>query len=257
MFCPTVTLGLSGLEVPKLIFGTEHIIHLSPEKGGALLDRARRDLGLFHWDTAPAYQSHPHVASGLRYAGRENVFVTSKIPDQCSEGASARLDSILEELATEYLDLCLLHNVKEDAFASHRPAVEFLKEAKCQGRVRALGISSHVPSVIRESLEEPSIEVVCAPLNLDGSRIEGGTLEDMCSALEDAYARGKGVYVIKVLGVGDLVAQLGAAIEFAMEQPFVHACNIGMKNMDEACMNLEIIQKLTGEDTNAGNTHRS
>lgn len=247
MTCPTVKLGRWGPVVPRLIFGTEHIIHLPPEEGGALLDRAWRDYGLNHWDTAPAYASHPHVAAGLAQAGREKVVVTSKVPEKSAEEARERVQQILSELGTNYLDICFMHNVKEDSFEAHRGALQYLRSAKEDGLIRHVGISSHVPAILEKAAREEDIEIVCGTLNLDGSRIEGGTLEDMRRALAACSDANKGVYVIKVLGVGDLVHRLEDAIEFALCQPFVDAVNIGMSNLEEVRRNAEIVSKLMGE----------
>ncbi len=249
MLCPTVKLGRWGPLVPRLIFGTEHIIHLSPEDGGGLLDRARRDYGLNHWDTAPAYASHPHVAAGLAQAGREKVVVTSKVPEKSAGQARERVRKILDELDTDYLDICFLHNVAEGSFEAHRGALEYLRSAKEDGLVRHVGISSHVPAILLEAAGEEGIEIVCGTLNLDGSRIEGGSLEDMRRALAACNDADKGVYAIKVLGVGDLVHRLEEAIEFALCQSFVDAVNIGMSNLQEVRQNAEIVARLMGEST--------
>ncbi len=249
MRSPTVRLGNRGPVIPRLIFGTEHIVHLDPSEGGRLLDEARRELGLFHWDTAPAYGSHPHVAEGMALANREEVLVTSKVPSPSRDGARQDLAGILRDLDTEYLDICFLHNVKAGEYDLHAPALNYLVEARDRGLVRHVGISSHVPSVLRRAVSEETIDIVCGTLNLDGSRIDGDeTLEDMKCALGECHAAGKGIYVIKVLGVGDLVGDLTGAIGYAVKQRFVHACNIGMRDLDQARENLEIIIDSLGED---------
>ncbi|MFP4201293.1 MAG: aldo/keto reductase [Clostridia bacterium] len=247
MRCPTVQLGRRGPIIPALIFGTEHIIHLTPEEGGRLLDEARRDFGLFHWDTAPPYGSQPHVAQGLKLAGREKVVVTSKIASKSYESARDDLLGILEELGSDYLDICFLHNVKAGAYREHMPALEFLCEAKEAGVIRHVGLSSHVPGVIATAATEERLQIVCAPLNLAGSRIDDGDADQMAGALRACHAAGKGVYVIKVLGVGDLSDDVPAAIDFALRQPFVDACNVGMRDMDQVAFNVAVVNETIGK----------
>ncbi|MFO7941866.1 MAG: aldo/keto reductase [Bacillota bacterium] len=247
MRCPTVNLGRRGPIIPALIFGTEHIIHLSAKDGGRLLDESRRRFGLFHWDTAPPYGSQPHVAEGLKLAGREKVVVTSKIASKSYESARDDLVGILEELRSDYLDICFLHNVKPGAYREHIPALELLCDARDAGVVRYVGLSSHVPDVIATAAAEDRLQIVCAPFNLAGSHTDGGDRDQMGEALRACRSAGKGVYVIKVLGVGELSDDVPGAIDFALRQPFVHACNIGMRDMDQVEFNVAVVNETIGE----------
>ncbi len=240
----TTTLGKTGPLVSRLIFGTEHIIDLTPEEGGAVLASAYRKHGINHWDTAIAYQSHPQVASGLKQAGRENIIVTSKTPAKTASQARADLDLILSELKTDYLDICFLHYVKTGCMPEHRPALSFLTTARDRGQVRHLGVSSHSPEVLAAAALVPELEIVCGTLNRDGSRIDDGNLEDMLDALKACYEAGKGVYVIKILGRGELAHDIKGALEFVCQYPFIHAYNIGMRNLEEVSENLRFINQL-------------
>ncbi len=238
---PTIRLGDTGPTVPRLIFGTEHIIDLSPREGGAVLAAAYRQFGINHWDTAPVYESHPQVASGLRQAGRDSIVVTSKTTAETAEEARSGLRSILEELDIDYLDIAFLHNVPTGHLPRRSGALDYLVKAKDMGLVGHVGISSHSPPTLAESAAIPEIEIVCGTLNRDGSRIDDGTLDDMLRALRACYEGGKGVYVIKILGRGDLAGDVEGAIEFVCRYPFIHAYNIGMRNTREVEENLEII----------------
>ncbi len=236
-----ILLGKSGVEVSRLCFGTEHIIHYTPEEGGHILAQAAHTYGVTFWDTAPVYDSHPQVACGLKQAGRGNVQVTSKIQARTRQEAKRALDDILRELETDYLDICLLHYVKTNELSLHLDALAYLQEAKREGKVRASGLSAHSPSVIAQAAQLEGIDVVCGTFNRSGSWIDDGTLEDMGEALGCAYAASKGVYVIKVLGLGAELPDVKGAIEFAMEKPFIHVYNLGMKNLRELEENLGII----------------
>lgn len=240
---PTVRLGLDGPQVSRLIFGTEHIIDLDPEEGGALLAESYRRFGINHWDTAPSYASHPQVASGLEQAGRDNIIVTSKTSASTRGEAESELGEILDELRTGYLDIAFLHNVPTGYLQRHRGALEQLVRARHEGTVHHVGLSSHSPSVLQEAAAMEEVEIVCATLNRDGSRINDGTLDEMLSALKACYEKGKGVYVIKILGRGDLADDVEGAIRFVCGYPFIHAYNIGMRSLGEAEENLSYILK--------------
>lgn len=239
-----VRLGRTGPLVSRLIFGTEHIIDLSPGDGGRILADAYLEHGVNHWDTAIAYKSHPQVAAGLGLAGRTNIVVTSKTRARTATEASSDLDLILRELDTGYLDICFLHYVRTGCLPQHMDALGQLVREREAGRVRHLGISSHSPSVLAAAARIEELEIVCGTLNSDGSRIDDGDLQDMLGALEACYAAGKGVYVIKILGCGELADDVPAAIKFVLQYPFIHAYNIGMRNLGELRENLAVIEGL-------------
>lgn len=240
---PRIRLGNTGPVVSRLIFGTEHIIDLSPEEGGSILAEAWEEFGVDHWDTAPAYESHPQVAAGLRQVGREHVTITSKTTAKSYEAAEREMGQTLSELDTEYVDIIFLHNVPTGDLANRAGALKYLCEARQSGLVRHVGLSSHSPRLLQEAASEEQIEIVCGTLNRDGSRIDDGSREDMLEALRLCFSRGKGVYVIKILGRGELVYDLEGALEYVCRQPFIHAFNIGMRNRDEIAENLALLKK--------------
>lgn len=239
-----VKLGSSGPRVSRLIFGTEHIIDRSPREGGLVLAQAYRELGINHWDTAIAYKSHPQVAAGLKEVGRDKILVTSKTPARSEEEARADFNRILDELQTDYLDICFLHNVAAGRLKEHLVALKHLKEEKKAGRIHHLGISTHSASVVREAAETADLEIVCATLNYRGTHLDEGSLPEMMEALEQCHQAGKGVYVIKVLGVGALASDLRRALEFVSRNPHVDAINIGMKNIEEVRENASLLMEL-------------
>lgn len=241
MWARRVILGRSGLEVSRLGFGTEHIVHYSPATGGELLASALGEYGVNFWDTAPPYGSQPHVAAGLRLVDRSRVVVASKTRARTAAEAEAEVGAILAELGTPYLDLCLLHYVKTGELAAHAGALSYLVEAKRAGVVRSVGLSAHSPAVIAAAAAVDAIDVVCGTVNRSGSRIDDGSLQDMLAALARAHAAGQGVYAIKVLGCGDELPDLRGAVEFVLGLSFVHVLNIGMRDLEQVRTNLAVI----------------
>lgn len=119
--------------------------------------------------------------------------------------------------------------------------------------MRAVGLSTHCAPVISAAADIPEIQVVCAPFNREGSRIEEGSLLDMENALCKAHSKGKGVYVIKVLGKGELTYDIRGALAWALERrEFLDAYNLGVANLSEARENLTIFNELAhGEEARA------
>ncbi len=236
-----VNMGKAKIPVSQVAFGTEHINCYAPSLGGDILADAAKLYNVFFWDTDMVYGSHPQVAAGLSKVNREDVVVCSKTYALTQKQAQSDLDRIFAELKTDYLDFCLLHRV-EVSPQDYSPALEVLLEKKEKGLIRSVGLSTHYAKVIEKSLEVPEIEVVCAPLNRDGSRIDQGSRKEMIDALKSAHSAGKGTYVIKMLGRGDLLYDLQDAIEWVLQfDSFIDVYNIGFANLAELKQDLAIV----------------
>ena len=86
-------------------------------------------------DTAAVYGNEAAVGRGIRRCGipREEIFLTSKlwVQDAGYEAAKRAIDTSLENLQTDYLDLYLIHRTFGDYYGAWRAMEEarlFLKE---------------------------------------------------------------------------------------------------------------------------------
>ena len=235
---------MAGIEVSEVCFGTEHITVAAPEFGGALLAEALESYGVNFWDTDNSYGSTTQVAAALKIVDRKDVVIAAKTFGKTAEEAKDDLKRTLSTLDTDYIDIFLLHEVAAGSLPNLKPALSVLMEAKAAGTVRAVGLSTHSAAIVNEACEIDDIEIICAPLNYEGSRIDEGTLETMLEALDRAHNKcNKGVYVIKVLGAGDLVFDVRRAIEWAKQyKDRIDVFNIGVSSMSEMRENLEILK---------------
>ena len=235
---------MAGIKLSRICFGTEHITQAAPEFGGALLAEAMRMHGVNFWDTDNSYGSITQVAAALKMVRREDVVIASKTYGKTAADARYDIKRTLGELCTDYVDLFLLHEVAAGSLSSLMPALGVLTEAKAAGIIRAVGLSTHSANILSDAAELDAIEFVCAPLNYEGSRIEEGTLETMLEALDKAHNKcGKGVYVIKTLGAGDLVSDVRRALEWVMRyEDRIDVYNIGVAFLSELRENLEVLQ---------------
>jgi aryl-alcohol dehydrogenase-like predicted oxidoreductase len=213
---------------------------LSPEEGAALLVHAFKQ-GVFFWDTSDDYGTHPHVAHALRQVPRNEVVICSK-----TETPHKPIESILQELETDYLDILLLHGFDSSEVSQAREALKSWQRHKASGKVRALGLSTHSSRVVELVSEWPEVEVLMLPINSTGYclpdlSIEGG-VEQMMSAAEKAYKLGKGIVAMKVMGCGTLAHDPKAAISFVAKLPYVHSLCIGMRSVAEIDQNVRLIE---------------
>jgi aryl-alcohol dehydrogenase-like predicted oxidoreductase len=232
---------LGPLTVSQVCFGTEHINQTVPEFGGDILIDSAMLHGVYFWDTDNAYGSQTQVAAALKKIDREKVVICSKTYGRTWEEAEMDLERTLRELNTDYLDVYLLHEVPVGTMDEKQNALQYLRKAKSEGKVKTIGLSTHSASIISEAAEMPDIEIVCAPFNREGSRIEEGGLEAMKGALKKAHDNGKGVYGIKILGKGELTYDVKGALEWAMDHDFIDVCNLGVANLSELRQNLKAV----------------
>ena len=245
---PAVALGRTGLRVSRLGFGTYDFgvasLRIRPEEGGRILAEAHR-LGVTYWDTSDDYGSHPHVAAALARVPRKEVVVSTKTDPRTASAARRSLHDSLVELGTEYLDVFLLHHVTRDNVRRARAILRELADEKASGRVRALGLSTHSPVVVRAAAGWEEADVLLAIAS--GARpsvvrahpeeipLEDGTMDAMFGALRLAHTRGKGILGMKVLGTGlpSLVEDVPASFGAIARLDFVDAVLVGMRNLDE------------------------
>lgn len=247
----TIAFGTTGLRVSRLSIGTgthgfggtSDQTSLGLEKLANLLRQAY-DRGINFWDAADGYGSHPHVAKALRGLPRDAVVITTKTMSRTAEQATQDVDRYLRELDTDVLDIVLLHFVSQPDWPERcAGAMEALARAKEQGKVRAVGISSHGLGALRTAAETDWVDVVLTRINHDGVNM-GAPPSLVVPAIERIYCTAKAVYGMKVLGCGKLAQDPRAAIEYVLQLGTVHAITIGMTGSLHLDQNVRLVEEL-------------
>jgi aryl-alcohol dehydrogenase-like predicted oxidoreductase len=240
----SVLLGNTSLKVSRLGFGTVYMgpqgDQLSPQAGASLLLQAW-GRGVSFWDTSDDYGSHPHVACALRQVPRSQVVIASKTCEP--DGAVER---ILAELGTDYLDILFVHHVSLGEVDAARKSLRSWQRDKAQGKVRALGLSTHSAQVTALAADWLEAEVLMIPVNPTGictpdTHIEDGSVKEMIEATQRAWEMSKGIVAMKVMGCGTLAADPAAAISFVTRLACVHSLCIGMRDLNEIQDNIRLL----------------
>lgn len=96
-------------------------------------------------DTAAAYFNEQAVGQAIRKSqiARQEIFVTTKlwIQDYGYDNAKKAIDTCLENLGLEYIDLILLHQAFGDYYGAYRA----LEDAYKEGKVKAIGVANFYP----------------------------------------------------------------------------------------------------------------
>ena len=151
------TIRLSNaVEIPQLGFGVFQV------DASQTVQTTRRalDAGYRHIDTAQMYGNEAQVGEAIRRSGlpREQVFITTKLHNDHHgrRAADAALDESLRQLATDYLDLYLLH-WPVPPFERYLDSWAALRELERAGRVRAVGVSNLSAAQIRRLIDASGV----------------------------------------------------------------------------------------------------
>lgn len=154
-----------GNKIPAVGFG----VFLVPNDGPAYeaVSQALK-AGYRHIDTAAAYFNESDVGKAVKDSGipREEIFITSKLwlQDYGYEAARKGLETSLEKLGLDYVDLYLLHQPYGDVVGAWKA----LEEAKKEGRIKSIGVSNMTPTIWKEFVPQfdtmPAVnQVECNP----------------------------------------------------------------------------------------------
>ena len=105
----------------------------------------------------------------LKQIPREKVIIATKFSDTSEKNVDQKIKETVKALKTDYLDICLLHGVRNAFEIKMRSgALKALIKAKEKGYVRSIGLSAHGIGAIEASLTIPEIEVLLARINWSG-----------------------------------------------------------------------------------------
>ena len=164
-------LGRLGRENGVLIFGGAALSEVGEEEADVAIRRAL-DAGVDHFDTAADYgDSELHYGRWMPEI-RDRIFLSTKTGDRLKDDARRSIESSLERLRVESVDLIQLHAVGdlEDLDRATGPggALEAAIEAKEEGLVGAIGITGHgheAPATHLEALNRYPFDTVLTPWN--------------------------------------------------------------------------------------------
>ena len=161
----TVKLGQTGIVTNKNGFGALPIQRIPDDEAVRLLRKAY-DNGITYFDTARWYTDSEHKL-GIAFKGmRDKIVIATKTGATNAEGFWQDLETSLENLQTDYIDLYQFHN---PAFCP-KPGDESglydaALKAKEQGKIRHIGITNHRLAVAHEAIDSGLYETLQFPFS--------------------------------------------------------------------------------------------
>ena len=238
-------IGNTGIKISLVSFGTLTMSHvqknMSPKDGSILIEKAI-ESGINYFDSAEIYDTYRHIGY-------------KKLPDDVMIGAKSyayeyntmqeSIEKALRETKRDVIDVFMLHQQESElTLRGHKPAIDCMLNAKEKGLIRLIGVSTHHIDCVKAAIDHEEIDIIFAIFNYRGLGIIDGTALEMQKALEKAYNKGKGIFIMKGLGGGHCFREPQKAFGFLRQFPFITSVVIGMQNEDEIKYNISMMNGL-------------
>jgi 2,5-diketo-D-gluconate reductase A len=208
--------------MPLLGFGTWQIT--GPQAYDAV--RTALDVGYRHLDTATVYRNEEEVGRALADSGvpRGEVFVTTKAPPNADDARKV-LETSLQKLGTDHLDLWLIHWTEGDSI--HEDLWQALLEAQQAGKVRDVGVSNYsldqIDRLTDATGQQPAVnQIEWAPTLYDGEVAAGhaqrGVVLEGYSALKNTNLDDP---VLREIADGHAVSPAQVLLRWHLDHGFV------------------------------------
>jgi predicted aldo/keto reductase-like oxidoreductase len=263
------TLGRTNLRIPIVSFGVMNSD--SPD----LIKRAL-DRGITHLDTAHGYlrgnservigevlerngnRDKVCVATKMRFArdNEKRVFIlkgSAREPGATEENLFEQLETSLQRLRTDYVDILYLHSCYSPRMATYEPLMNALVKAKKQGKARFIGTTTHadMANVIRATVDAEVYDVVLTAYNYVQE-----DKEEVKKAIQYAADKGVGVVAMKTQGGRRLQESSNveinhqAALKWVLNDENVSTTIPGMTTFEQLDLNMGVMNDLalTGEE---------
>ncbi|KAI0686536.1 Aldo/keto reductase [Earliella scabrosa] len=164
---PSFTLN-TGYKIPSIGMGC----WLGPSGGGEVVEQMCKTalkMGYRHIDTASGYANEAQVGKAIRESGvpREDIFLTTKLPNHHHHRVAASLQESLDKLEVDYVDCYLMHwpqaytednkPIPHDQSPTYVETWRDMEKLLETGKVRSIGVSNFSIKLLDVLLKETSV----------------------------------------------------------------------------------------------------
>lgn len=255
-----VTLGGSGVKVTRLAFGTGTFSGRVQRNLGqdafTRLVRHAYDSGIRFFDTGESYSGTPQMLGiALKGLPRDSYRLMTKWDVGRDQDAKARLDRYRRDLGSEYIDILLIHYVRDPRWTEiTKPAQDGLSEAKAKKTILAHGVSTHGLPALGTVLGNKWVDVSLLRTNHAGVHMDTpdisdpdiiGDVKQVVAHTRKIHAQGTGVIGMKLIGEGRFTKpeEREASIRFVLGLGSVDAITIGYKSTAEVDEAIERVNR--------------
>ncbi|MDN5655317.1 MAG: aldo/keto reductase, partial [Kocuria sp.] len=154
-----------GRSVPQLGYG---VWQVADEVAADVVVQAI-EAGYRHIDTAAGYDNESGVGRAVKATGvpREDLFITTKLAngDQGFDAAQEALETSLDKLDMDYVDLYLIHWASPQR-GTYPESWKALIELQKQGKAKSIGVSNFPIAQLEEIISETGVVPVMHQIEL-------------------------------------------------------------------------------------------
>ncbi len=181
------TLGKTGLKVSGVGYGIGFVP--VPE----VVERAI-DMGINYFDTSRDYKDSEQIFSGVLKGKRDKIHISTKSGSMKKDDILKDLDTSLQTLGTDYVDVWLLH-ARDTPARVPDEAIEALEIGKKSGKARFIGFSCHdTNNMVDFALKAGKFDIIQTTYSF---AIGGGPYREQ--AIARLHEAGIGVVAMKVV----------------------------------------------------------
>lgn len=239
-------LGKTNLEVASIGIGGIPIQRVDKNTAFEIFKKCS-DRGINFIDTARGYnESEEIIGEALEKVGREKFYLASKSMKRDRVGIIEELNISLKKLKTDYIDLYQFHNIRTmeqlNTILAEDGALNALKHAKSEGKIREIGITSHSPDILDKAIDIGEFATIQCPYN---------PLEQQADELfKKAKENNIGVIVMKPLA-GGAIREASLSLRFILDNENISVIIPGMESVEQVIENTEVAinkRSLTSEE---------
>ena len=151
---PTVKLGKTGVEVPRMAIGLgSRFLNIASLDEALEMCNFALDNGLYYWDTAHTYVNSATGAVSEERLGhiikdrRDEIFLSTKVAERDPDKAKVQIELSLKRLQTDHLDMLKIHSVASPddvkEITKKGGVLDIISKLKEEGVTRFIGFSGH------------------------------------------------------------------------------------------------------------------
>lgn len=221
-------LGKTNIIVNEIGCGGIPIQHVNQQTVNNMIDEMIK-LGINFVDTARGYTVSEELLGVALQGKRDRFIIATKSMSRTLEGMKKDIETSLSNLKTNYIDLYQIHNISLGEDISN--ALEALIEAKNEGKIKHIGITSHSVQCLEELLDNPYVETIQYPYNI----VETQAIE----LFKRASEKNIGVIVMKPLA-GGAIDDAKLALKYILNNENVSVVIPGMESIDQIRENISV-----------------
>ncbi len=258
---PTVKLGKTGVEVPRMAIGLgSRFLNIASLDEALEMCNFALDNGLYYWDTAHTYVNSATGAVSEERLGhiikdrRDEIFLSTKVAERDPDKAKVQIELSLKRLQTDHLDMLKIHSVASPddvkEITKKGGVLDIISKLKEEGVTRFIGFSGHGNAeALKAMVDTGRFDSMLFAMN---HYVEGSNRFDRQSELiPAAKSLGMGIMLMKTVRPKETIKDLDPIelIRYALSLEGPTGVIVGMDSKKVVESNLSLLRNFKPMDS--------